>query len=402
MNTNLWQDNIVQNFWKCQTAIDEAVWHQALQNAMPILELPVKPPDPASLAAFILGEEKFGEHRWELTIPKKIYYQLKPLLPRPLIKVMRQLYGRQRDDSLSLGWPIEDRYPRFMWEVMRQLLLLTGKERIAFLDFWPSSATYAFVLTHDIETAYGQAFVGSVAELEADLGFRSSFNFVPERYKLDEKLIKKLQKDGFEVGIHGLKHDGKLFFSRREFDRRVKKINEYIKRYQAVGFRSPLTHRNPDWMQALEIEYDLSFFDTDPFEPMPGGTMSIWPFILGHFIELPYTLPQDYTLIEVLNDKSPALWLEKVNFITKYHGMVLLNSHPDYLGTKENWNVYKDFLTRMKEKGGYWHATPKNVAAWWRSRTLGTAESPGYSEATLVEQEIVFSPVTSVKIPVKW
>ena len=32
-------------------------------------------------------------------------------------------------------------------------------------------------------------------------------------------------------------------------------------------------------MQALEIEYDLSFFDTDPCEPIPGGTMSIWPFL---------------------------------------------------------------------------------------------------------------------------
>ena len=43
-------------------------------------------------------------------------------------------------------------------------------------------------------------------------------------------------------------------------------------------------------MRHLEIEYDLSFFDTDPFEPIPGGTMSIWPFFIGHFVELPYTL----------------------------------------------------------------------------------------------------------------
>lgn len=371
---NLWQENTPQKFWQCKLAIDEAIWWQAIQSAMPILGLPVEPPDPDSLAAFVLGEELFGEDRWELSLSKKLYYELKPLLPRPLIKWMRQIYGKQGDAALSLDWHIEDRYPRFLWEVMRQLLLLTGKERIAFLNFWPVSAKYALVLTHDIETAEGQAFVRRVAELEADLGFRSSFNFVPERYKLDEELIQELQQNGVEVGIHGLKHDGKLFSSRREFDRRAQKINEYLRRFQVVGFRTPLTHRNPHWMQALEIEYDLSFFDTDPFEPMPGGTMSIYPFLLGHFVELPYTLPQDYTLVEVLNDKTPDLWLEKVDFIKKYHGMALLNSHPDYLLDKENWNVYENFLAGTKEKGGYWHAAPSDAAAWWRNRISGFSE----------------------------
>ena len=393
MKSNLWQENTPQNFWQCKTDFDEDLWWQAIQNAISILDLPAMPSDQASLAAFILGEERFGEGRWELSFPKKVYYQLKPLLPRPLIKVMRQIYGMQGDDSLSLDWPLEDRYPRFLWEVMRQMLMLTEKERVTLLDFWPASANYALVLTHDIETAKGQAFVRHVAELEADLGFRSSFNFVPERYKLDEGLIQELKEKGFEVGIHGLKHDGKLFFSRSEFDKRVKKINAYLSRYQAVGFRTPLTHRNPSWMQALEIEYDLSFFDTDPFEPMPGGTMSMHPFMLGNFIELPYTLPQDYTLVEVLDAKTPELWLEKVDVIEKYRGMVLLNSHPDYLIDKENWRVYENFLISMKEKGGYWHAVPKDVADWWRKRMLGKTEYQ--LSASLEEQELVLSPATA-------
>lgn len=388
---NLWKENTLQNFWQCQTVIDDGVWLQAVQNALPILGLLAEPSDQASLAAYILGEERFGSDHWNLSFPKRVYYQLKPLLPRPLIKKMRQIYGKQEDDTLSLNWPIEDRYPRFLWEAMRQLILLTGKERIKFQNFWRDSAKYAFVLTHDIETAKGQTFVHRIAELEADLGFRSSFNFVPERYPLDRKLIQDLKDKGFEVGVHGLKHDGKLFFSRKKFDRRVKKINGYLKQFQAVGFRTPLTHRNPHWMQALEIEYDLSFFDTDPFESIPGGTMSIYPFMIGRFIELPYTLPQDYTLVEVLNDKTPNLWLDKVEMIEKYHGMVLLNSHPDYLIDKENWNVYENFLISMKEKTGYWHTIPQEVASWWRSRTDGELKSHQYLTAKLSDQEIAIS-----------
>ena len=81
--------------------------------------------------------------------------------------------------------------------------------------------------------------------------------------------------------------------------------------FGAVGFRAPLTIRNPEWMQALNIEYDLSFFDTDPFEPIPGGTMSIWPFFTGHFVELPYTLVQDYTLVSVLGEDYPKNMVRK-------------------------------------------------------------------------------------------
>ena len=200
------------------------------------------------------------------------------------------------------------------------------------------------------------------------MGFRSSFNFVPERYSIDQSLVDELKERGFEVGIHGLKHDGKLFISRDEFERRAKLINNYLKTLGAVGFRAPLTHRHPEWMQILDIEYDLSFFDTDPYEPIPGGTMSLWPFIVGRFVELPYTLIQDYTLTSILGETSPRLWLEKVDFINEYHGMALLNSHPDYLKDPNSFKIYTKFLEAMKNNGEYWHALPRDVARWWRVR----------------------------------
>ena len=39
---------------------------------------------------------------------------------------------------------------------------------------------FGFVLTHDVEGAKGLERCRALAELEIDLGFRSSFNFVPE------------------------------------------------------------------------------------------------------------------------------------------------------------------------------------------------------------------------------
>lgn len=245
---------------------------------------------------------------------------------------------------------------------------------MSYRSFWPEGYSYAFVLTHDVETKAGQSNVRKVADLEESLGFHSSFNFVPERYQLDYELIEDLRARGFEIGLHGLKHDGKLFNSYSEFVKQAERINSHLKELNVVGFRSPLTLRNPEWMQMLEIEYDLSFFDTDPYEPMPGGTMSIWPFFLGRFVELPYTLVQDYTLTDVLGELTPQLWLEKVEFIKKYHGMVLLNTHPDYLSKPINWKIYIDFLQAMIKLGGYWHALPMEIARWWRTRSDLTSD----------------------------
>jgi hypothetical protein len=122
----------------------------------------------------------------------------------------------------------------------------------------------------------------------------------------------------------------------------------------------------------LNIEYDSSFFDTDPFEPIPGGTMSIWPFFLGHFVELPYTLVQDHTLTIILRETTPRIWLDKVEFIKRYRGMALLNTHPDYLKDRDTLKIYADFLYRMKNSEGYWHALPRDVARWWRARSFSS------------------------------
>jgi len=97
--------------------------------------------------------------------------------------------------------------------------------------------------------------------------------------------------------------------------------------------------------------------------------MSVWPFNLGSFVELPYTLVQDHTLTEILNQTSPRVWLDKVDFIERSCGMALVNVHPDYLRKPTNFAIYKDFLLAMKEKRNYWHALPCNVARWWQKRT---------------------------------
>jgi hypothetical protein len=368
----LYKANTPAAFWRFlgEPQASPADWSSAIQTAA--LQLPPAVrhagDDIDKLLFLTLGEGQFGAQHWGFSSSLRFYYAVKPLLPRWSTRRLRRLRGSVTDPRFPLGWPIEDRYVRFQWEVARLLMRQRARTALPFIHFWPQGHRYAFVLTHDVETAAGQDRALALAELDATYGFRSSFNFVPEEYRLDDGLLAELRLRGFEVGVHGLQHDWKLFSSHSEFLRRARRINRYVKAMQATGFRAPLTHRNPEWMQALDIEYDLSFFDTDPHEPTPGGTMSIWPFMIGRFVELPYTLVQDYTLTAVLRETTPHLWLQKVDFIRDHCGMALLNAHPDYMNSPITRRVYEDFLRSMRARADYWHALPGEVAGWWRAR----------------------------------
>jgi hypothetical protein len=230
-------------------------------------------------------------------------------------------------------------------------------------------------------------------EVEKNLGFHSSFNFVPRRYVVRADLRNALTNDGFEVGVHGLYHDGKLYNSREMFQQRAQEINQFLHEWQSVGFRSPSMQHNLDWIHDLNIEYDASTFDADPFEPQPDGVGTIFPFWVPRnsspcslllapcsassdgYVELPYTLPQDFTLFILMRERNIDIWKKKLDWIAKNGGMALLNTHPDYMmfqGKRPSIeeypaSCYGEFLNYVKEKyeGQYWHVLPKDMARFW-------------------------------------
>ena len=242
---------------------------------------------------------------------------------------------------------------------------------------WPEGKKFALVLTHDVDTEKGQQRCRLLAEMEMELGFRSSFNFVPRRYSVSADLRRYLVENGFEVGVHGLYHDGKYYQSREEFKQRAKLINEYLREWNAVGFRSPSMLRNMEWILDLDIEYDSSTFDTDPFEPQADGVHTIFPFIVQggngrRYVELPYTLPQDFTLYVLMKEKGFDMWKRKLQWVAERGGMAMVNAHPDYMNfsgaalQREEYpsEYYRDFLAYVKAQfeGQYWSALPREVA----------------------------------------
>jgi len=318
---------------------------------------------------FLFGHEELERvaSRWveqdmrEAQLPRlfRLYYHLRPFIPI----AVRQRLQRRRTTDADEHWFLSRRYVNCLGEVAAKT-----PRPIRVIHPWPDKARSALVVTHDVETAEGLKNVDRIATIEEDTGVRSSWNIVPYKYPLDTGLIRDLKDRGFEIGVHGYNHDGKLFKSKSIFRRRVAKINEAIDQFGAVGFRTPMVHRNLNWMQQLDIRYDSSCFDIDPYQSMPGGVGSIWPFLAGKFVELPYTLPQDHTLLVARVESLLATWQKKVKFIRKYDGMVLMLTHPDYLTRARDLAEYREFLEWAVELPHSWHALPSVVATWWRQR----------------------------------
>jgi glycosyltransferase involved in cell wall biosynthesis len=309
----------------------------------------------------------------------RLYYWLKPYVPWRIRLALRRASARRIKSKSGSTWPIDP----------------SAAKTPEGWPGWPNGKQFSFVITHDVEGPDGLAKCRRLAEVEMEAGFRSSFNFIPEGpYSVPPDLRIWLTERGFEVGVHDLRHDGKLYYSRSKFRENANRINRYIQEWGAKGFRSGFMLHELDWIHDLNILYDSSTFDTDPFEPQPDPAKTIFPFWVSPinsslpdseiplresqgYIELPYTLPQDSTLFSVFQESSAAIWLKKLDWIVENKGMALINVHPDYVGfpgerfRKREFPVahYITLLAHLKDRynGLYWQPLPVELAQWYRT-----------------------------------
>jgi hypothetical protein len=184
-----------------------------------------------------------------------------------------------------------------------------------------------------------------------------------------------------------------MFSSREEFERQQPAVRAMGEKLGAVGFRSPAMHRVIDWLGELPVEYDSSVPHSDPFEPQPGGCCSLWPFFIGDVVELPYTLPQDHTLLTLLGHRTIDVWRAQLERIEQLNGLIEILTHPDpgYLGDPHKRSLYVEFLDLVRDRPGLWRPLPREVARWWRRRDDGSGEDVLVGAARL-DGEVRFVP----------
>jgi glycosyltransferase involved in cell wall biosynthesis len=306
-------------------------------------------------------------------IARTVYYAVRPFLRVSVRRHLQRFSLRDWNKRTFPRWPLDTSVEQVMENLVKLALKSRGLDRLPFIWFWPDGAQAAAMVTHDVETAAGRDFCSQLMDIDDHYGIKASFQVVPEeRYTVPESYLEEIRRRGFEVNIQDLNHDGQLFKEFAEFQRRAKAINQYGVSFQARGFRSALLFRNPDWMNLLDFDYDISIPNVAHLDPQRGGCCTVFPYFIGDVLEIPLTATQDYSLLYILREYSLDLWKTQIAMVLERHGVISFIIHPDYITKKREQQVYEDLLEHLSElrkTAGLWIALPGDVNDWWRQRS---------------------------------
>ncbi len=325
-----------------------------------------------------LQRERYSAHfreagRIKNAMLRKIYYLIRPLLGVSIRKHIQRAHLRGWNKISFPEWPVDCTVERLHRKRMLLAMKARNVDKVPFIWFWPDKFTSCAVITHDVEEAEGRDFCSQLMDLDEAHGFRSSFQVVPEvRYSVSREYLKSITDRGFEVNVHDLKHDGRLYAERAEFHKCAQKINEYARQYGALGFRSGILYRNADWYDAFDLLYDMSIPNVGHLDPQRGGCCTVLPYFIGKMVELPLTCTQDYTIFHILKDYSIELWKKQIDMIRNHYGLVNILVHPDYVMERRAQLIYRtllEYLAKLRDSDPMWAPLPRDVATWWKQRS---------------------------------
>lgn len=303
----------------------------------------------------------------------RTYYFVRPLLPVELRKHLQRIRLSGWQKVAFPSWPVDRTVDNTLGDLLLMSLKAQKVSEIPFIWFWPHGASSCAILTHDVEATAGRDFTSSLMDIDDTFGVKASFQVVPElRYEVPISYLEEIRRRGFEINVQDLNHDGHLFRDRQKFLSRVKKINEYGKEFQAVGFRSAVLYRRQEWYDALEFSYDLSVPNVAHLDPQRGGCCTVMPYFVGNMVELPVTMTQDYSLFHILKDHSINLWKRQMQLVMAKHGLMNFIIHPDYIIDKPERTTYEQllkYLTQLSADKNIWMPLPRDAANWWRQRS---------------------------------
>jgi hypothetical protein len=355
-------------------AVHDARPHVRIHDGLVLLPFdPVQVVNNLRLERYTAKAASRSGKRATRNVVQSLYYSVRPFMSVAVRKHLQNLYLRGWERIPFPSWPVD----RTVENIFEQLLILgmdaRNIDRLPFIWFWPDGNRSCAMLTHDVETRAGADFCPQLMDLNDSFGIKSSFQLVPEgRYALSPTFLENIRARGFEVNVHDLNHDGRLFSDRAEFLRRAERIKRYAQEYGTLGFRSAVLYRNADWCDALSFCYDMSTPNVAHLDPQRGGCCTVFPFFIGNTLELPVTTTQDYSLFHILKDYSIRLWKQQIALIREKHGLISFIIHPDYVIEHTARRVYTElleYLSELRARGEIYTALPGEIAAWWKMRS---------------------------------
>jgi|TARA_B100001971_G_C18261860_1_gene587709 peptidoglycan/xylan/chitin deacetylase (PgdA/CDA1 family) len=230
---------------------------------------------------------------------------------------------------------------------------------------WPKNKKFAACLSHDVDIAFKYNLIGSlkeiknnpksffsvlfkavtkenpywqfekIIELEKRFDFRSTFFFCAKRRYIKDpyynirnikirNIINKLDKEGFEIGLHG----SYLSYNNLKYLKEEKSILESVLNKKISGNRQHFlnfTERTSKILSELDFSYDSSFGDRNKVGFKDG---KFFPFYYGKLLEIPINI-MDATLFTQYGSFENA-WKNLKNLIDlaiKKKALITFNWH---------------------------------------------------------------------------
>lgn len=248
-------------------------------------------------------------------------------------------------------WPIDPSGDALRW--------LLGDRGAA----WPGGKGFAFVASHDVDSAGGMKLARKLLEVEARHGVPAVYSFVTSTYKIDKAFLRDVQAAGGEIAWHSDLHDNRIAFEDEAgIRRRIASARGFLDEFDVKGFRSPSLCRTPLLLKVASetFTWDSSVPDTGP----GGGCATVHPWRIGKMLEVPLTIPMDADLVfrKVGPEKWADAWIEKTKFVKDVGGVAMLCTHPEkhFSGSEPAWKAYDEFLKRVKEMDP-WVCVPREI-----------------------------------------
>ncbi len=215
-------------------------------------------------------------------------------------------------------------------------------------------------------------------------------------------LIRRAQRMGVEIGVHGYVHNDYRALPKREQVAQISEAAALFRRQQVSfeGFRNPYLGWNEDSLAAfreLGFVYDSNeavihdvidpatlppaLADSlrrslDLFQAIPYTEYNLRPHTEDGLLRIPTSIPDDEMLFDRLRlptGQVGEIWSEIMRRVYAAGGVYVLNLHPER-GALAREALDRLLATASGQSLPVWMARLGDIAVWWRERAATTIE----------------------------
>jgi len=236
----------------------------------------------------------------------------------------------------------------------------------------------AICLSHDVDSIDDYKNSSKIFHLNKRYGLVSTFNFLTHwGYDIDRDFIKELDKNNFEIGLHGYTHDIAIGIRpkeriRKELSWALEKLDYPVKGYRAPAFA--VTPRLLKVLKELGFQYDSSMKTVscygqavETFYPYRFPYIGIW--------EIPLTIQDDRVFrdLNLSNEEGLGVIKELTQRVIDIGGVIVINNHPKLIVAKMYY--YEELLKWISGLDNIWVTTTGQVIDFMEQREKNLNEA---------------------------